>query len=171
MTSTFIVSLIGEANPSDIHQLAAITHENFGTWLISKVNFLDNQVAAVIKVQLPSENKAAVVDAFLSHPNLTATITECNQIIDNNDEQTYQLRMDAHDRAGIVNDITHLLDSQRVRVLDLNCQRVFITGNSGVSSTLFTANISVKIPHILSINDIVKELESLSEETKVMIES
>ncbi|MGX9416022.1 glycine cleavage system protein R [Vibrio sp. RC27] len=171
MMSTFIVSFIGEANPSDIQQLATITHENFGTWLVSKVNFLDSQVAAVIKIELPTEHKDAVIDAFISHPNLTAKVSECNQIIDNNDEHIYQLRMDARDRAGIVNDITHLLDSQRVRVLDLNCQRVFITGNSGISSTIFTANISVKLPKLLSIDDIIKELESLSEETKVMLEN
>jgi glycine cleavage system regulatory protein len=171
MNETFIVSVIGTANPSDIHQLAAITHENLGTWLVSKVNFLDDQVAAVIKIQIPSSHKEVVVNAFLSHPTLTTIISECNQTIDQHDEQTYQLRMDAHDRAGIVNDITHLLDSQRVRVLDLNCQRIFITGNSGVSSTIFTANISVKIPPELSIKDIVKELEALSEDTKVMIEN
>jgi glycine cleavage system regulatory protein len=169
MTETLVISFIGQATPNDVHQLATITHENGGKWLVSKVNFIDDQVAAVIKIQVSTESKSAVIDAFQSHPRLTSNITKSSLDLDNN-EHTCQLRLDANDRAGIVNDITHLLDSQRIRVLDLNCQRVFISGHDGISSTLFTANISVKVPPQVSIYDVTKELEALSEDTKVMIE-
>ncbi len=170
MVETFIVSFIGEASPNDIHQLAAITHENQGKWLVSKVNFIDNQVAAVIKIEVPAENKPMVIDAFRDQQNLITSFSETSAQTESNQEQHCQLRLDANDRAGIVNDITHLLDSQRIRVVDLNCQRIFIAGHDGVSSALFTSNISLKIPPNLSIYDVVNELEALSEDIKVRVE-
>lgn len=170
MSDIFVVSLIGEATPNDIQQLAAITHENLGKWLVSKVNFIDNQVAGVLKVEAPKENKAAIVDAFKAYPNLTVLINDSDLIGDTTDETEYQLRLDSDDRAGIVNDITHLLDSQRIRVLDLNSQRIFVSGNAGVSSTIFTANIRVKVPAHIAIEDVTKELEALGDNTRVMLE-
>ncbi|GAM63422.1 glycine cleavage system regulatory protein [Vibrio ishigakensis] len=60
MKTSFIVNFIGTASPSTIKRLSAITHENGGKWLISKVNFIDNQVAGVIKVEMPEVNADVV---------------------------------------------------------------------------------------------------------------
>ena len=49
MNSIFIVSFSGNATPATIKQLASINHEQGVKWLVSKVNFIENQVAAVIK--------------------------------------------------------------------------------------------------------------------------
>ncbi len=168
MNSTFIVNFVGKATPATIKQLAAITHENGGKWLISKVNFIDDQVAAVIKVELPSQNEQTVKQAFQANPDLLVKLTDSDQQVHSADV-IYQIRLDANDRAGIVNEITHLLDSQGISILDMDCQRVFIAGGGGVSSSLFTASMAIKIPSNVHIEDVVKELESLSEDTKVMM--
>ncbi|WP_277816078.1 ACT domain-containing protein, partial [Vibrio splendidus] len=70
MNSTFIVNFIGKASPATIKQLAAVTHENDGKWLISKVNFIEDQVAGVLKVQLPAINESIVKEAFSANPDL-----------------------------------------------------------------------------------------------------
>ncbi|MEZ8101836.1 glycine cleavage system protein R [Vibrio bivalvicida] len=170
MNSTFIVNFVGKATPATIKQLAAITHENGGKWLISKVNFIEDQVAAVIKIELPSVNEQLVKDAFTSHPDLLVQLSESNQHAHDVDA-IYQLRLDSNDRAGIVNEITHVLDGQGISILDMDCQRVFIAGGGGVSSSLFTANLSIRLPTQININDVANELESLSEDTRVMVES
>ncbi|KUI99391.1 glycine cleavage system protein R [Vibrio sp. MEBiC08052] len=170
MTHLFIVSFIGDAAPADIHHLAAITHENGGQWITSKINYLENRVAALIKISAPEETEMYIKDAFLSQPNLSTMITDCEPH-DTEQKKEYNLRIDANDRAGIVNEITHLLDSQRIRVLDMNCQRIFISDSHGVNSSLFTAHISLRLPETLLIDDIISELESLSEDTQVMIDS
>lgn len=64
MNTVFIVNFVGQASPATIKQLAAVTHENGGKWLISKVNFIEDQVAGVIKVELPEENADTVKEAF-----------------------------------------------------------------------------------------------------------
>ncbi|EGA64125.1 transcriptional regulator [Vibrio brasiliensis] len=170
MNSTFIVNFVGKATPATIKQLAAITHENGGKWLISKVNFIEDQVAAVIKVELPTDNAEVVKEAFTAHPDLLVQITDSDQATHHVDT-IYQLRLDSNDRAGIVNEITHVLDGQGINILDMDCQRVFIAGGGGVSSSLFTANMAIRLPQELDINDVANELESLSEDTRVLVES
>ncbi len=170
MNSTFIVNFVGKATPSTIKQLAAITHENGGKWLISKVNFIEDQVAAVIKVEVPSNKIDIVQDAFDSQQGLLVQIVD-SEPHSHNADTIYQLRLDANDRGGIVNEITHILDSQGVSILDMDCQRVFIAGGGGVSSSLFTANMAIRLPAEVAIDDIANELESLSEDTRVMLDS
>ncbi|WP_394125583.1 glycine cleavage system protein R [Vibrio hepatarius] len=170
MNSTFIVNFVGKATPATIKQLAAITHENDGKWLISKVNFIEDQVAAVIKVELPADNVQLVKDAFSSHPDLLVQITD-SDLHSHSADTIYQLRLDSNDRAGIVNEITHVLDGQGIGILDMDCQRVFIAGGGGVSSSLFTANIAMRLPTEVLIDDVAKELEALSEDTRVMVEA
>lgn len=170
MTHTFIVNFVGKATPTTIKNLAAITHENGGKWLISKVNFIEDQVAAVIKVDVPAENVDTVKAAFQSYDELLVQIVDSDTAAHASDA-IYQVRLDANDRNGIVNEITHVLDGQGINILDMDCQRVFIAGGGGVSSSLFTANMAIRLPQEISIDDVANELESLSEDTRVMVES
>ncbi|OLQ90183.1 transcriptional regulator [Vibrio panuliri] len=169
MTTTFIANFVGKASPSTIKKLAAVTHENGGKWLISKVNFIEDQVAAVIKVEMPSENAEFVKQAFKDQPNLLVEVID-SEAHKHSAETIFQIRLDANDRAGIVNEITHLLDDQGIDILDMDCQRVFIAGGGGVSSSLFTAQIALRLPREIQIDDIAKELESLSEDTRVIVQ-
>lgn len=169
MNSTFIVNFVGSATPATIKHLAAITHENGGKWLISKVNFIENQVAAVIKIELPTSNAVIVQQAFREQPDLLVQVVD-SDVHQHEKETIYQLRIDANDRAGIVNEITHLLDNQGINILDMDCQRVFIAGGGGVSSSLFTANLAIKLPAAIQIEDVADELEALSEDTRVILE-
>jgi glycine cleavage system regulatory protein len=168
MNSTFIVNFVGKASPSTIKQLAATTHDNDGKWLISKVNFIESQVAAVIKIELPEENEEFVKNAFREIPDLLVQFIASDSASHDKDE-IYQLRLDANDRAGVVNEITQVLDGQGINILDMDCQRVFIASGGGVSNSLFTANLAIRLPGEVDIEDVTKELESLSEDTRVIL--
>ncbi|WP_047042548.1 glycine cleavage system protein R [Vibrio mexicanus] len=170
MNSTFIVNFVGKATPATIKKLATVTHDNGGKWLISKVNFIENQVAAVIKVELPKQNEEVVKRAFHNHPELLVQIVDTDPFSHATDT-IYQLRLDSNDRSGIVNEITHVLDGQGIHILDMDCQRVFIAGGGGVGSSLFTANMAVKLPSKVNISDVADELEALSEDTRVVVEA
>lgn len=80
MNSTFIVNFVGKATPATIKQLAAVTHENGGKWLISKVNFIEDSVAAVIKIELPADNASTVKQAFQTYPGLLVEITDATRM-------------------------------------------------------------------------------------------
>lgn len=170
MILNFVVSFIGKTSPSTLKNLAAITNENEGKWLISKVNFIDQQIAGIIKVEVPIDRADIVKDAFMSYPELTVNIVD-SDVLPHDEQTVFKLRLDANDRTGIVNDITHLLDSQGITLLDMDCNRVFIANDGGVQASIFTANIALRLPADRQIDDLAKELESLSEDTRVMITS
>ncbi len=102
MNSTFIVNIVGKATPATIKQLAAETHENGGKWLISMVNFIEDSVAAVIKIELPADNASTVKQDFQTYPGLLVEITDADLHVHKSDA-VYKVRLYANDRAGIVN--------------------------------------------------------------------
>ncbi|PMI89214.1 transcriptional regulator, partial [Vibrio splendidus] len=129
-----------------------------------------DQVAGVLKVQLPAINESIVKEAFSANPDLIVQFVDSDHT-HNAQDTIHHLRLDSNDRAGIVNEVTHVLDRQGISILDMDCHRVFIAGGGGVSSSLFTSKIAVKLPIEVLIDDVVNELETLSEDTRVMIES
>ncbi|CAH0525727.1 glycine cleavage system protein R [Vibrio hippocampi] len=165
---TFIANLVGQATPNTIRNLATVTHDNDGKWLVSKVNFVEEHVSAIIKVELPEENKQAVQDAFRAVESIVVQFTDTDAHKHNVDT-IFKLRFDSNDRAGIVKEITHLLDGQDIHILDMDCQRVFVAGGGGVSSSLFTANMALKLPEALQIEDVANDLEALSDDTRVIL--
>jgi glycine cleavage system regulatory protein len=168
MDTTFIVNFIGKATPATIKELTAITHENGGKWLISKVNFIEDQVAAVVKINLPKENEETVKQAFCDYKDIVVRFVDSNAALHNKHE-IFSLRIDANDRAGIVNEITQVLDDQGIHIVDMDCHRVFVAGGGGVSSSLFSAQVAIQIPSQISIDDIINEIEALSEDTRVIV--
>ncbi|MGR5470998.1 glycine cleavage system protein R, partial [Vibrio astriarenae] len=85
-----------------------------------------------IKIELPEENVDTVKDAFSACQTLVVKFVDSGAH-SHCEETIFQLRLDANDRAGIVNEITHVLDSQGISILDMDCQRVFIAGGGGIS--------------------------------------
>lgn len=170
MKSTFIVNFVGTATPATIKQLAASTHDNGGTWLVSKINFIDNQVAAVIKIELPQTQVEAVRRAFETQPNLLVQFANTAPQPEEQDLVS-QLRCQAIDRPGIVSEITELLKQHQVHILDMDCQRVFIADDHGVASNSFTANLALRFSPHTSVEAISQELEYIGIETKVIIQS
>ena len=53
----------------------------------------------------------------------------------------------------------------------MDCQRVFIADGGGVSSSLFTSTMAVRLPEDVIIDDVVKDLEALSIGIRVIVES
>ncbi|CAM2866513.1 glycine cleavage system protein R [Vibrio rarus] len=171
MHTTFIVNFIGTASPSTIKRLSAMTHENGGKWLSSKVNFIDQQVAGVIKIDVPANSEDSVKNEFLKTENLVCQFTSTDASL-HDKGAIVSVRVNSNDRAGIVNEITQILDTQGVNILDMDCHRVFIAGGgNGVSSSLFTAEMALKLPAGLNIEDVTHELELLSSDTKVVVEA
>ncbi|MEZ8384470.1 transcriptional regulator, partial [Vibrio splendidus] len=115
-------------------------------------------------------NESIVKEAFSANPDLIVQFVDSDHT-HNAQDTIHHLRLDSNDRAGIVNEVTHVLDRQGISILDMDCHRVFIAGGGGVSSSLFTSKIAVKLPIEVLIDDVVNELETLSEDTRVMIES
>lgn len=164
MKSVFIAAFVGISSPDLIKRLASVTHEEGGKWLVSKINYLDNNISAVIKIEVPTAHKKAVQDYFASQDDLLVTFTDALETIIEN--QHTQLKVDAEDRAGIVNDISNILQKESVELIDMDSHRIGVPANG---TSVFTATLSLKLPISTNINDLAAEIEALSNDMVVTI--
>ena len=164
MKSVFIAAFVGISSPDLIKRLASVTHEEGGKWLVSKINYLDNNISAVIKIEVPTAHKKAVQDYFASQDDLLVTFTDALETVIEN--QHTQLKVDAEDRAGIVNDISNILQKESVELIDMDSHRIGVPANG---SSVFTATLSLKLPISTNINDLAAEIEALSNDMVVTI--
>ena len=164
MKSVFIAAFVGISSPDLIKRLASVTHEEGGKWLVSKINYLDNNISAVIKIEVPTAHKKAVQDYFASQDDLLVTFTDALETVIEN--QHTQLKVDAEDRAGIVNDISNILQKESVELIDMDSHRIGVPANG---TSVFTATLSLKLPISTNINDLAAEIEALSNDMVVTI--
>ena len=164
MKSVFIAAFVGISSPDLIKRLASVTHEEGGKWLVSKINYLDAHISAVIKIDVPTAHKKAVQDYFASQDDLLFTFTDALETII--ESQYTQLKVDAEDRAGIVNDISNILQKESVELIDMDSHRIGVPANG---TSVFTATLSLKLPISANINDLAAEIEALSNDMVVTI--
>lgn len=164
MKSVFIAAFVGISSPDLIKRLASVTHEEGGKWLVSKINYLDTHISAVIKIEVPTAHKRAVQDYFASQDDLLVTFTDALETII--ESQHTQLKVDAEDRAGIVNDISNILQKESVELIDMDSHRIGVPANG---SSVFTATLSLKLPLSTNINNLAAEIEALSNDMVVTI--
>ncbi|KAB2824443.1 transcriptional regulator [Aliivibrio sp. S4TY2] len=164
MKSVFIAAFVGISSPDLIKRLASVTHEEGGKWLVSKVHYLDAHISAVIKIEVPTSRKKAVQDYFSSQDDLIVTFSDALETIV--EHQHTRLKVDAEDRAGIVNDISNILQKESVELIDMDSHRIGVPANG---SSVFTATLSLKLPISANINDLAAEIEALSEDMVVTV--
>lgn len=163
MNATFIVSLCGTARSGLLQDIAEFTHKHGGTWKSSKVNHLEGHIAAIIKVEIPAEQVPALKEQFTVQPGLSVQFDEVKDVAPMG-SSSLSLVVDANDRPGLVKEITNALDEQDVTVIDMECYRVNVTG---LGTSVFTANLKLNLPEGCEREDVMADLEELSEDMVV----
>lgn len=163
----FIANISGQTSPKTLQQLAQITHQYGGIWLVSKINYLDDQVAGLIKIQCPIGNLEAIQHAFNTTSSLTTRFAQSQQESHSKDA-VYELRFDSQERTGIIQEITHILEKERADILSIDTQRLFLAGENGINANLFTSQFSITIPEDTNIKDVIAELEAITQGTRVI---
>lgn len=165
MDAVFVVSFVGCDRLGLLKQLAQKTHELGGKWLISKVSYLEGQVAAVIKVQAPVTALAQAKSLFSDEASLKVIFSEPAK--SDPDGVVIGLRVDAKDRPGLVNEISQLLDRESVKITDMECHRM---GIAELGGSVFTANLKLALPDDANGDDIAAEIEALGADMVVTLD-
>lgn len=166
MNTAFIISLAGKDRANLIQELAKYTHEQQGKWINSRVTYLDGHIAANIKIELPQENKANVVDYFTNQENVTCYIEDIN-LAELSPVVTVKLTIKATDRSGLVNDITHVVNQQKAELVHIENHRFSV---APIGGNVFISEIEVKIAQGASIEDLVAELKTITDDIIVTVE-
>ena len=166
MNRQFIVSIVGPDRAGLLKYFAAATHERGGKWLHSKVIRLDGQFAAIIKIELP-ESQVQVLKSWFEAQE--AYLLVFSEVVSGGGEdvRAFKLQVDAEDRPGLVNDITHVLLENQIKIADMACHRV---GVADLGASVFTSEFELKVPGDVDLGELTLEIEALGGDIRANIE-
>lgn len=163
MNEVLLVSFIGSKQQGRLKNMAECTHKLGGKWLNSKVSYLDSEVAAIIKIQIPINASAELKKIFTSHQDLLVKISEVQDYLSSSISEV-KFTIEAEDRSGIINDITRVLESLEVGILNLDSRRL---GVADFGSSLFIAKITVAMPDSMEKAELIEAIENQMEDVLV----
>ncbi len=160
MATVFITTIVGEDKPNTIKDIAEMTRSLGGEWSKSKVNKLDNQFAALMKVVIDEGSEQALKDKLQSaYPDLHFFHAPATDLT-NGDVQTVSLTVDCEDRPGLTHDIVKVLSDLNLEAENMEFHRLPVTP---VGGTVYTAKMTVRIPENMEKESLAESIESLSD--------
>jgi len=161
MQSTLVMTVLGPDRPGLVESVAAVVSHHGGNWLESRMSRLGGQFAGILRVQLPTENEAALTDALrglenkgiavVIHPDRAAGATAGAEL--------RMIELVGQDRPGIVQQITRALAAHGVNVeeLETECVSAAMSGE-----TLFKATAKVLLPASCDVAALKAEIEKIA---------
>lgn len=170
MTS-YVLSVLGTDRAGLVEALSAVVTEHGGNWERSHMTHLAGQFAGLVLVTLPDERASEFVEALapLEQLGLLDISVERAGPVDASPQATpLVFEVVGNDHPGIVHEISRLLASLQVNIIDL------VTGTESAAwdgGTLFRARAAVVLPDGLPAERLVAELEALANDLMVDIET
>ena len=162
-----MVSLVGKNSEGFFNALTDQTKSMGGTWRANKLAQLDGYVTGLLKLEIDEaefENFKRMTQDFNGitfgfHEELSEEIPACLAV---------HLTIECEDRQGLTSDITKLLLDKNVLVDHFESQRYPV---EGLEMEAFEAQLEVKLPTTLTIEQLVSELKELNDRMQVFFSS
>ncbi len=165
--ASIILTLVGPDRPGLVSALSEKVARFGGSWLESQMARLAGQFAGILLVIVPDSD----VDAFatelqtLERDNLRLTIQRTGPE-DAVQARTLRLELVAHDRPGIVRDITRVLAERKVNIVELTTK---VTSGSFSAEQMFQAVARLRMPDGVTAEELKEVLEHLGNELMIDI--
>lgn len=167
MKNVFIMTITGEDRPYIIQSLAETTRRMGGEWLNSKVMHLEGRFTALMKVSVDTDQKTALKDKLESlYPELDFIYSPA-PTEEKEEMELVKLIVDCNDRPGLTHDIVEVLSELNLEAETLEVHRFPVTP---VGGTVYSANLSVRIPNTMMRAELGKTLEEISDCTRITFE-
>lgn len=166
MKIMFITTILGPDSPGIIKSLAHTTRGLGGEWLTSKVIKLDGQFAAMMRVVIePASEEKLKAELEKTFPDLQFVYAPSHTDEDK-PTKVMNLVVDCSDRAGLTKDINNILHNLDVVVENMEFNRVHV---STIGQAVFSAKVSICVHEDRNCDNIVEELEALSDDVRVTL--
>lgn len=161
-----IFTLVGPDKPGLISKLSKAVYERGGNWLGSNFSHMAGHFAGFVHIDLPIEKHDELIELFNNHPDLHIHLVSGQaQVI--SDHQTAQITIMGNDKAGIVQELTRVLNQFNLNIIqfDSSCTSA---PNSG--SPLFKAKAIVDVAPEVELISLREALENIANDLMVDIE-
>ena len=169
MTTSYIITFIGDDRPGLVEQLSAVIENNRGNWHESRLAQLGGKFTGLVLVSLPKadgETLEAELKA-LADSGISVRVTPTGDSTPPAHGKRVTLSAIGPDRIGIVREISRTLAANGVNVIEMDSE-VISAAMSG--EMLFQTRIDAEIPDSLSINDLVDALDEIANQLTLDID-
>lgn len=162
---SIVITLVGNDKPGLIDSIAKAISTAKGNWLASSFAQMAGQFAGFAEIQIPEENEAMLLSSLEQHPDLKITLSQ-GISAQKADTRKALIEIEANDRQGIVQELTHVLNTFNLNILefDSECGSAPNWGN-----LMFKATAEVALPIDLDTDELQTALEGLSDDLMVDI--
>lgn len=166
MNESLLITVIADDRPGVVQLLSDVIKSNGGNWLESNLSHLGGEFAGLIRINVPSKQKASLEAALaaLSEQGVDVYNRQAKSVVDSESRNVTHLSVMGNDRSGIVEEIATVLSNHNVNVEKLNtrCEAAAMAGD-----TVFVADIQAYLPKNMSQHDLQEALEKLSDDLMV----
>lgn len=160
-----VLTVIAPDKAGQVERIAQCIADHNGNWLESRMSRMAGQFAGILRVAVPAENYAELVESLqkLGDHGIRVLIAESG-IEPSCTWKPIAMELVGNDRPGIVRDITRLLAELGVNVERLSTE---VRPAPMSSEPLFQADALLALPLTLSLDDLRARLESLADDLMV----
>ncbi|MEI6193115.1 MAG: ACT domain-containing protein [Verrucomicrobiota bacterium] len=153
------MTLIGPDRTGLVESLARVVADHDGNWLESRMCRLGGEFAGILRVEIPSEKKNALLDALKKISGLNVVVQPGEPVALSIAGRQTKLELVGSDRPGIVREITSALARANVNVEEFFSE-VVSAPMSG--ETLFKATARLQLPDRCDVAALKKDLEKIA---------
>jgi glycine cleavage system regulatory protein len=161
-----VMTVIGKDRPGLVETVARLVAEHGGNWLESRMCRLGGQFAGILRVEVATEQHAALAAALhqLEEQGLSIHVQADIRAEAMAPQRLARLEIVGQDRPGIVQQISAALAGQGVNVEEFSsaCSSAPMSGE-----THFHASITMRIPNTCVLADLRRKVENLANDLMV----
>ena len=164
MDESLVMTVIGDDRPGLVEKLARSVSAHGGNWLESRMAHLSGKFAGILRVSVPQNQVAALLEAVRGLGAEGLTVVSEQSGAWSPSVQPVRLELTGADHIGIVRDIAALLTARQVNVEELQTDRVTAPMSGEM---LFRARALLHLPPGMSQDDLRRDLEELANDLMV----
>ena len=166
MTTSLVLTFIGEDKPGLVELLSHTVAEHDGNWLESKMSRMAGRFAGILRASVPDERADGLAAALerLESRGLHVRVERSSPVEADRRTRCLELELIGADRAGIVRDISRALTRFGVNVEELHTE---CTSAPMSGELLFRARARLYVPETSSVSELHAALEEIAADLMV----
>jgi glycine cleavage system regulatory protein len=166
---SFVLAVIGDDRTGLVEALSQVVTDHGGSWDRSQLTELAGVFAGVALVRVPPARSAAFREALAPLRDqglldVTLRSALADDAAPSRDATTVGVQVVGADRRGIVHEVSHLLSSRGIGIVDL---RTWTESAAMAGELLFHATALVTLPEDMTADDLVTALHGLADDLMV----
>ncbi len=160
MSNFIVLTVMADDRPGIVEKIASAISANGGNWLESSMSRLAGKFTGILLIEAQADNKQPLIDAMAALAADGISITTATGPKDTEDSgQQLTLTVLGNDRPGIISEISTILASNKVNVIQLttSCESAPMSADP-----LFRAVAKIVLPGELDRAGLLESLEALS---------